>query len=457
MAKIRHELRIRLAALTLGLPPLIAAIALLWLGPYSAEMRWSISVTLTLLWLWALADLHHRIVYPLRTVSNMLAALRERDFSMRVRGVQSDDALGDVLFEINGLADLLREQRLSAVETSALLRRIMAQIDVAVLAFDQNSRLKLLNVQAERLIKQSAEHPIGKGASELGLASLLSGPTPRMLDTSFAGQSGRWELRRGTFLEGGAEHQLVVLSDLTRALREEERQAWQRLVHVLRHEVNNSLAPICSVAESLATLLARKDANGSADDLREGLAIISNRSRSLTRFMTAYSQLTRLPPPKASVFEIRACLQGVVALETRVRVTIASDAPMQICADRDQVEQLVLNLLRNAAEAAMETCGDITVGWGHAPGDSTQCEIWIEDNGPGISNPDNLFVPFYTTKPNGSGIGLALCRQIAEAHGGTVTLVPRVGTTGCRATCRLPIKAPVSGQSNVTSEHYRVG
>jgi nitrogen fixation/metabolism regulation signal transduction histidine kinase len=353
--------------------------------------------------------------------------------------------MGDELVEIQSLANLLREQRLSAMETSALLRRIMSEIDVAVLAFDEQRKLRMVNGHAERLLGLSTEEAIGQPAEHLGLDELLDGQTPRVLDRTFAGRSGRWELRRGTFLEAGLPRQLVILSDLTRTLREEERQAWQRMVHVLRHEVNNSLAPICSLAQSMEALLDRPGLNESKSDLREGLSIIAERSRSLTRFMTAYSQLTRLPPPRLGPVDVGECVRRVSGLETRARVIVRPGPDLVLHADADQVEQLLVNLIRNAAEAVMETGGGVTVGWEICPHQHRFCEIWIEDEGPGIANPANLFVPFYTTKPNGSGIGLALCRQIAEAHGGSVALEPRRGARGSRAICRLPLQVSDSG------------
>jgi signal transduction histidine kinase len=305
----------------------------------------------------------------------------------------------------------------------------------------------MVNGHAETLLGLSTEEAIGRSAEELGLEKLLEGDTPRVLDRTFGGRSGRWELRRGTFLEAGLPRQLLILSDLTRALREQEREAWQRLVQVLRHEVNNSLAPICSLAESLRELIERPASGDSTPDLREGLTIIADRSRSLTRFMTAYSQLTRLPPPQLRAFDVGECVRRVAGLETQARVVVEPGPPISLRADPDQIEQLLVNLIRNAAEAAQETGGGVTIGWRIAPSDPHFCAIQIDDEGPGISNPPNLFVPFYTTKPGGSGIGLALCRQIAEAHGGTVTLEPRPGAPGARAVCRLPLEVSVSGQS----------
>ncbi len=260
------------------------------------------------------------------------------------------------------------------------------------------------------------------------------------MESSFSGGSGRWGMRRGTFRQGGSPHQLVVLTDLSRALREEERLAWQRLIRVLGHELNNSLAPIQSVAQSLETSLQRSEtARGDGAvfaDMRQGLNIIRSRTESLGRFMAAYTQLARLPKPTIVSVDFAELLRRVVALERRAPVELVEGPAGMIQADRDQVEQLLINLLRNAVDAAAETRGKVRIEWSRNEG---ILELSILDEGPGISNPTNLFVPFFTTKPGGSGIGLVLSRQIAEAHGGSLTLENRNDRRGSKACLRLPL------------------
>jgi signal transduction histidine kinase len=255
---------------------------------------------------------------------------------------------------------------------------------------------------------------------------------------TFPGGAGRWEIRRSTFRERGLPHQLLVLSDLSRALREEERQAWQRLVRVLGHELNNSLAPIKSIAATLENLLVREQRPADwHDDMRRGLAVITARAEALSRFMGAYARLARLPQPRRQPMNVGAWIRRVVGLETRLSVVLVPGPDLTIKADGDQLEQLLINLLRNAADAALETGGGVKVGWTK---NATHLEVWIEDEGPGLSNTANLFVPFFTTKPGGTGIGLVLSRQIAEAHGGTLTLENRRTGAGCVARLRLPLQ-----------------
>jgi nitrogen fixation/metabolism regulation signal transduction histidine kinase len=331
----------------------------------------------------------------------------------------------------------LRTQRLGALEATALLRTVMGEIDVAVFALDDQDRLRLSNRAGERLLAQPIERAVGRTATELGLGECLSGDAARTIQATFPGGMGRWGLRRTTFRQGGVSHHLLVLADLSKALREEERQAWQRLIRVLGHELNNSLAPIKSIAGSLATLLARDPLPADwREDVQRALGIVNARTDSLTRFLESYTRLARLAAPKREPVEIGPLVRRVAELETRLRVAVHEGTALTIPADAAQLEQLLINVLRNATDAALETKGGVRITWEKL---ATAAEVRIEDDGPGISETANLFVPFFTTKPGGSGIGLALGRQIAEAHGGSLQLENRTVLGGCIARLRLPL------------------
>ena len=440
MKQITYERRIQLLALAAGLPGSLIAILLLWFGPYSSQTAWTLTFVIAVGWLGFAASLRHRVVFSLQTLSNLLAAMREEDFSLRGRGARADDALGEVMIEVNMLSETLREQRLGALEATALLRTVMEEIDVAIFAFDSDERLKLVNRAGERLLDRAGERCLGLTAKELGLAVCLEGEPARNIELSFPGGSGRWGMRRGSFRQGGSPHHLLVLTDLRRALREEERQAWQRLIRVLGHELNNSLAPIQSVAQSLETSVQRAPAAGDGlavlDDMRQGLAIIRSRTEALGRFMGAYTQLAKLPKPTLLPVDFGALVRRVAALEQRLPVQLSEGPRISVQADRDQLEQLLINLIRNAADASTETGGGVGLEWTTSP---VHLDVFVLDEGPGISNPANLFVPFFTTKQSGSGIGLVLSRQIAEAHGGSLTLDNRSDRRGCKAHLRLPL------------------
>jgi two-component system, NtrC family, nitrogen regulation sensor histidine kinase NtrY len=439
MKPLMYEQRIQLLALAAGLPGSLIAILLLWFGDYSSQTAWTLTILIILFWGGFALSLRHRVVFSLQTLSNLLAAIREEDFSLRARGARRDDALGEVMLEVNALSETLREQRLGALEAAALLRTVIEEIDLAIFTFDSSRTLKLVNRAGERLLGRPAERLLGFTATELGLEGCLEGDHMRTAELSFPGASGRWGLRRGSFRQDGLPHHLIVLTDLSRTLREEERQAWQRLIRVLSHELNNSLAPIQSVAQSLETNLQRaqaRTANSAStvepvlDDLREGLAIIRSRTESLGRFMAAYSRLARLPRPTLAPVDLTGLVRRVAGLETRVPVRVVEGPRVTLSADRDQLEQLLINLLRNAAEAVLERGSEVVVKWLVK---GPELQIAIVDDGPGLSNTSNLFVPFFTTKPGGSGIGLVLCRQIAEAHGGHLTVENRQGGRGCEA------------------------
>lgn len=445
MRRLTYERRIQLLALGAGLPGSLAALILVWTGNFSSSTAWTITFFIVVFWLGFAASVKHRVVFSLQTLSNLLAALREEDYSLRARGARSEDAMGEVMLEVNALGETLRAQRLGALEASALLHTVMEEIDLAIFTFDHDKKLRLVNRAGVRLLGHAVERLLGFTAEELGLRACLEGEPARTMELAFPGGSGRWGLRRGSFREGGLPHQLIVLSDLSRTLRDEERKAWQRLIRVLGHELNNSLAPIQSVAQSLErglqTAAKSAEAHGNSlggilDDLRQGLSIIRSRTEALGRFMTAYAQLARLPQPKLLPVSVSEWVGTTAKLETRVKVSLGKGPDAVISADRDQLEQLLINLIRNAADAALETNGGVQVGWKRKRG---QVELWVVDDGPGLPNTANLFVPFFTTKPGGSGIGLVLSRQIAEAHGGELTLQNRSDARGCEARLRLPI------------------
>jgi PAS domain S-box-containing protein len=422
-------------ALLAGLPAIAVAVALLWHGRYSTKVQWTLILLMVGSWVISAVALRERVVRPLQTLSNMLAALREGDYSIRARGAERDDALGLAYLEANLLGETLRTQRLGAMEATALLRTVMADIDVAVFAFDDEERMQLVNGAGERLLGNVAERLLGRSAEQLGLAEYLAGESPRTMDVTFPGGAGRWEVRRGSFRQDGRPHTLLVLSDVTKVLREEELQAWRRLVRVLSHEINNSLAPIKSIAATLQSLLDRPTRPADAeDDIRRGLAVIAGRSDALVRFMSAYARLARLPAPQRTSVDVGTWVHRVAALETRLAVRVEEGPPTILRADGDQLDQLLINLVRNAVDASLETGGGVCIRWTRQNGTVT---VLIEDEGPGLPSRANLFVPFFTTKPHGSGIGLVLSRQIAEAHGGSLVLENRTRGRGCTAILRL--------------------
>ena len=436
-SQLKHDTRILLLALLSGFPAVLAVIFLLWYGDYSPKVQWTLIVVVFGFWLGGAFSLREHFIRPLQTILNLLSALHQEDYSIRARGELSDDALGELFIEVNSLSQTLRSQKLGALEAAALLRTVISEIEVAVFAFDNENKLRLANRAGEILLAQPIERLTGKNANELGLNDYLQGDATQIHSSNFPGGNGRYSIKHRQFRQGGIVHHLLVISDMSQALREEEKMAWQRIVRVLGHELNNSLTPIKSIAGSLASLFAKSPRPSDWEsDVEGGLDVISKRAESLNRFMSSYAQLARLPQPKLQSTNINALLQRVVALETRIHVTLIPGPDISIQADGDQLEQLLINLIRNAVDAVTEIGHDqVTVSWTK----KSMLEITVEDNGLGLSGTANLFVPFFTTKPKGSGIGLALSRQIAEAHGGKLTLENKISASGCIARLQLPI------------------
>ncbi len=467
--RISFERRIRLWLAALATPLLVVSAIVAFRYTHSFLSAALVVAVLALLWTLAASFLFEQLMRPLQTLSNVVAALREEDFSFRARGARRGDSLGDLALEVNALASTLQQQRSSARDALSLVELVMTSMQSPVVAFDAAARLHLLNPAAERAFHLRREQALGRTAHELRLDSLLALPDHGLYEIPVASPARsdepstetRWSVRRTTFRLHGIPHSLFVLADVAVVLREEERLAWQRLIRVLSHEINNSLTPIKSIAGSLRSRLPQpqRDAghllgqlepvedttpNSPLRDFGRGLAVIEDRADSLNRFLQAYQRLSRLPAPILSPTPLEPLLTQIIQLETRLRVHLAGGPPTALLADPDQLQQLLINLIRNAADAALtvsqttsaERTPEVVIEWSGGP---RQAAIRILDNGPGLASTANLFVPFYTTKAGGTGIGLVLAQQIATAHRGTVTLRNRSTSPGCEAEVRLPV------------------
>ena len=455
--RLSFERRVRLWLTGLAAGPVALTYALTAQLSDSRALAVLSAATVALAYLIAATIFFDLLIRPLQTLANVVAALREDDFSFRARGARRGDALGDLALEVNTLAGTLQQQRSSALDALTLVERVLGSMQSPVLAFDPAGRLRLSNAAARETFgmgrkeggRSKAADVVGLHANDLGLGALLDLSDQGVFAPGQPGQA-RWSVRRAAFRLHGVPHTLLVLTDVGAALREEERSAWQRLIRVLGHEINNSLTPIKSIAGSLRTRLpaaAQEDQNATdplEKDLRRGLAVIEDRAASLNRFLQAYQRLSRLPPPSLRMTDVPELVAKVAALETRVPVAVEHGTPLFMLVDPDQLQQALINLLGNAVDAALtpESRAD-----GSAPAvvmasavEGGNVTLRIDDNGPGITNPANLFVPFYTTKLTGSGIGLVLVQQIATAHGGAITLQSAPGVPGCSARLTLPVR-----------------
>ncbi|HWA96745.1 MAG TPA: ATP-binding protein [Terracidiphilus sp.] len=425
-----------LFCLFLSLPGLLFAGILGWQHGITTASAILAGISLLLYFLLITAALIEGLVRPLQTLSNVVSSLREGDYSFRARGAGARDPYGELATEVNSLADLLQGQRVRSLEATALLARILEVMHSPLFAFDREDVLQLVNEAGTKFLGIPHARCYGRTARDLGLVDLLAAPDHSI--QTFGSGASRWLLRKATFRQEGVPHTLLLLADVSRTLQEEEQTAWKRLIRVLGHELSNSLAPIKSIAGSLlARVETLTNDPDEQHDFRRGLGVVESRADSLHRFVQSYRTLAQLPRPNLQEIDLVSLLERVAMLERRVPVEMVVGAPVKILADPDQIEQMLINLLTNAADASLAN-GSQPIRFIWRVSESV-VSVVIEDRGQGIANTENLFVPFYTTKPRGSGVGLALAQQIARAHGGEIKLVNREDGMGARATVQLPL------------------
>ena len=416
----KHEDAVTFLVLAAIAIPAVIALPLIWFHDYDLKTR----VTLTLAIVGGsgalAAAVRSKVMRPLQTLANLTASLREKDYAVRGRHGRRDDALGLAINELSALAEELRAERWRDEETAAGLARVVESLDAAVLAIDAAGIIQIANRTAERIAGRIG-HVLDPALAAIAI--------PQTIELA----GGTWEVRPSDVRLTGRPHRLIVMTDVAHALRAEERGAWQRLVRVLGHEINNSLGPIASIAETLRSGLATQRP-GLELDLAKGLEVIERRAAALSRFMQSYARLVRLPPPRLAKVDVATWIARTAALETRAHVELAAGPEVAIAGDADQLDQLLINLVKNAVDAAEH---EVRMSWSVT---GRAVTVVVEDDGPGVGETANLFVPFFTTKPNGSGIGLPLARQIAEAHGGSLVLRNRVATRGAEAVITLPLE-----------------
>ena len=436
MTRWSMESRMLLAvAGTGGLILLFWAIQLL-LSPTANGQAWLVWGMAAGLLLGLSLRLHRRVLGPVQSLANILEALRYEDYGLRVRSDRGG-VMSELAREINLLAEDLRSRAREEQESRALLEKMMQEIDLPLFAFDANSRLVIANPAAEQLV--GARLAVGSTASAIGVQSLLEDSGHQPVSLALPGGAGRFVVRRRPFRMDGRPHTLLVLAEVSGALRAERQEAWQRLIRVLGHEINNSLAPIKSIAETLRSMVEGDDEALDREEVAGGLGRIADRAHALGRFVGGYATLARLPEPRVKTFDLGLLAGRVIAMEPRVDVVLHGPA-LDVEADPDQLEQALINLVKNAADSAGEgedeTVGEVTLSWGP---NGNGILIEVTDNGAGPPESENLFVPFFTTKPGGSGIGLLLARRIAEMHEGWLTLESREdGRSGACARLWLP-------------------
>ena len=426
-----------LLAFVSGAPALAFMIFIIFGQGYSSLTIYTIAIVVVGVYLICFSAIYKRVVRPWQVVSNLISALTEQDYTLRAKYSNIEDPLGLSFSELNEFADHLQNQRLDVIETHQLLFIILQEIEAAVLCFNQDNRLVMANRYAQGLYKSEGEALLGRTANELGLKEFIGSNLQTAYEIEFPARKSRWLVKHNPYREKGLPHVMLLVADLQGPLREEELDAWKKLIRVLGHELNNSMTPLKSMTTSLSRILKRDPLPEDwKEDMSEGLSVIGRRVDGLSRFMEGYSRLARMPRPQKAPIQMRRFMERVTRFDPRFEIELLAGPDCMAIGDEGQLEQVLINLLKNAIEASDGTEGKVYASWEIG---EKELLVKITDEGHGLASEDNLFVPFFSTKTTGSGIGLTLSQQIAEAHDGRITLENREDRSGCIATLILPI------------------
>ncbi|CAM3699627.1 Sensor protein FixL [Vibrio aerogenes CECT 7868] len=417
-----------------ALPPTLILLITLWFVGASGYLIALTALTLMLFTGYCALTARHQLDYHLTTILNLVESLNQQEFSLRGKLSGQNDTMDTLLAQINQLSETMQHQSLALNQHQYLINTILRNVDVAVLAVNASQQIAFANDGAAALYQMTPDQLQHQSAAALNLLPLINGQNRQVTEWHFPAGQHRYQIIYDHYFELGQQHTLLFITDVSDMLRGETHKAWKNLLRVLSHEINNTLTPVASLSQTLRQLLPEtKD-----DALREvdhGLAMIEERAGNLKQFINSYRQLTQLPEPKLTQTRIDSLIRSVLPLFTDRPITLLTETPIEIQVDPAQLQQLLINTLKNADEAMADKQQPIEINWQQQPGSTT---LIITDRGTGITNPDNLFVPFYSTKSGGSGIGLMLCRQIAQNHGGDYTLRDRRDSPGCMATLTLP-------------------
>ncbi|NQZ22520.1 MAG: histidine kinase [Colwellia sp.] len=420
--------------LAAAIPSYLCCLIFLWLIDYSVYAKILLTTLLSLSVFGFAGLIKQQLKFQFQTLSNLVEAVRGGDFTLRGKKRAEHDALTELTNQINLLSASLSEQRVASEEAYRLLDKTIAHINVAIFAFDSNNKLKLANPAAGRLFACDFLQLIGQSADSLALTTFFTDEQTQLLEHTFPGGSGRWQIRLDSYRDKGIQGKLLFITDLKTVLREEELKAWKNLIKVISHEVNNSLYPISSISQTLAKLVTREPlADDWKEDISEGLSVIGERAHNLTDFIKRYAKVAKLPEPNKQIFSMLQLISHTAIIQSNrqdIMIDEDSNPNMELFADQSMIEQVMINLLKNGLEAG----APVQLSWGE---DKQSQWLTILDHGTGIKNTANLFVPFYSTKPAGSGIGLVLCQQIIDKHQGTLTL-ENTEQAGCLVKVTLP-------------------
>ena len=406
-----------------------------WNAP-AAGSAWAIALTAAVVLpvcAWAARVVLAPLARLLRALEGGVLSYRDGDFSLSLTPTGHGE-LGELVRLHNELGQALRDQRQHLVQRELLLDTVVQNTPVALVLTDTGGHVAYANIAARQLLGE------GRSLQGMEFASLLAGAPESLRDALAAGEDAlvgveldgseeTFHISQRGFRLQGRPHRLHLLRRMTRELSRQEVASWKRLIRVISHELNNSLAPISSLAHSGAELVRRADSARAI----EALASIGERARHLHGFLDGYARFAKLPAPRPEAVDWPVFLAGLGA-----HCTFRIDGPAPVGSaryDPVQMEQALINLLKNAHESG-STPHDVTLACASA---RNELVLIVSDRGPGMSEAvlEQALLPFYSTKRAGTGLGLALAREIVEAHGGRIALVNRRGG-GLRVTLTLP-------------------
>jgi len=378
--------------------------------------------------------LYRLVITPYYSLTSLTEALKMEDYSLRAKSPFSQGIVAKLFNELSSLSQSLQVSKSRYDQQMFLLYGLIEQLESPVLILDQDDQLQHANPAVSQLFSVPWQTLKQSPAQKLGLKKLNDFWC--FDDSKPLNMANKWQIRQSEFKENNNNYQLLMLNNISQELQKNEQQAWQNIIRILNHEVRNSLTPISALSQNLLEM-----PNLTPEQCQQAIKIIDSRSNNLLQFIDSYSDLAKLPLPNIQQFDLTELLQGIASLVKQVTINLSN--PLIIKADKGQLEQVLLNLIKNAKEAQLSKgkpnknlSEDIEV---QVFKTDQQVIIKVLDQGCGIANTDNLFVPFYTTKAEGTGIGLALSRQIISNHQGELTLTNRPDQTGAVASITLSL------------------
>ena len=429
-----------------GIVPWLTLLLVFWLNDYPFALSALLLVLLMTNLLYFAWSARQKVKNQINTTANLLESIQSNDYTLRghlperFENGANGDTMANLTWQINQLSDSLSQQRLQAKESQMLLGKVVNNIDIAIFAVNNSNTISMANNAFLKMLGKSQDEEtfvLGKTIEQLDITHLVNAENDTTIENPTNMTQGRFLVYCDTFVEQSEQHRLFLLKDASKLLRREESEAWQKLIRVISHEINNSLAPISSMSESLKSLVHKE---GRETDIEDGLEIIQTRSTSLIKLLRGYQSLAKLPPPVPKQEDLKWIIEKICLLHQKIAIEFKQTSEVLVNVDRSQIEQVLINLVKNANESqrAIHTENNLPAIEIEITTTSDEAIINIKDQGTGIRNVENIFTPFYTTKSKGSGVGLLVSRQIVEAHGGTLQLQNRQDKQGGIATITLP-------------------